>query len=581
MQALGVQTRDFRVLVAGYININVIDGSAFFLAGVSSMLAGSPFVQVGLLTANPIVTTEVVDEVLYLENIEVIDPYSQTQRSRFCVPPEGSSMTRSHYADLIADISDDYDAIILRDTETASLLIEKEPELASKLHAYVTGITSASVALPDSLVRQLNALNEAGTSFLCQTEIIKNRIFDTIPAVNEEKVFVLPPHVPDAEGPFEEIYHGSKRPNRFIYTGKFFKDWNTDKILAGFKSTVSQGNDIELEIAGRQFRKSEEDPHFIANNRWLLDSTPRLNWHGGVPRIVSRSLIKGAHIGIGWRSERLNTSSELSTKILEYGALGRPSILNRTELHEELLGNDYPLFANSMSEYKHLLATLPEQPELVEEAAKRCYDVALKHTYSFVRPKLLGYLGNRFSDSNQQVVLNVPFSREDVSLDALDDNEIGMKVEVWGGSARIVPDENQTVPIGVVISNFVNQLELYSRTSDFLRKRSIDLESRREKINTVAASNRRITTRPKVSEPVSKSDKPVSAIGKVKQLESDLEAVHRKLDYTSSRYEALRSSRLGSIQLAFWRHRSGKDLPGDERLKWIFRSLDGLTRWKK
>src|SRR5699024_1490644 len=120
------------------------------------------------------------------------------------------------------------------------------------------------------------------------------------------------------------------QPNRLVYTGKFFKDWKADSILASLKSANLDGADLHLDIAGDQFRHADEDPFFVENVSYLLRNTPGATWHGRVPRNVSRALISNSHVGIGWRSERLDKSAELSTKVLEYGALGRPSIINRT-----------------------------------------------------------------------------------------------------------------------------------------------------------------------------------------------------------------------------------------------------------
>src|ERR1700680_2428652 len=71
---------------------------------------------------------------------------------------------------------------------------------------------------------------------------------------------------------------------------------------------------------------------------------------GPRPRQEARQPAASCHIGLSWRDQSLDASLELSTKVLEFGLLGLPVILNRTPLHEELLGADYPLFARDLSD---------------------------------------------------------------------------------------------------------------------------------------------------------------------------------------------------------------------------------------
>lgn len=61
-----------------------------------------------------------------------------------------------------------------------------------------------------------------------------------------------------------------------------------------------------------------------------------------------------------WRDAALDASPEISTKMLECSALGTPPLLNRTTMHEQLLGADYPLFIDEGD----VLATLRPSPAI-------------------------------------------------------------------------------------------------------------------------------------------------------------------------------------------------------------------------
>src|SRR4029077_13731126 len=81
-----------------------------------------------------------------------------------------------------------------------------------------------------------------------------------------------------------------------------------------------------------------------------LGSTPGLTWHGAVTRARTAEIVASCDIALSYRDVKMDRSLELSTKVLEYGSLGVPVLLNRNPMHERLLGEDYPLFANSLDE---------------------------------------------------------------------------------------------------------------------------------------------------------------------------------------------------------------------------------------
>src|SRR2546429_9858944 len=96
-----------------------------------------------------------------------------------------------------------------------------------------------------------------------------------------------------------------------------------------------------------------------------------VTWHGGRSREEARRLPGSCDIGLSWRHPDLDASLELSTKVLEFGALGLPVILNRTPMHEALLGADYPLFAVSLADVVPTPAPAGAHPGLSPLAARR------------------------------------------------------------------------------------------------------------------------------------------------------------------------------------------------------------------
>jgi glycosyltransferase involved in cell wall biosynthesis len=89
----------------------------------------------------------------------------------------------------------------------------------------------------------------------------------------------------------------------------------------------------------------------------------------------------------------MDASSELSTKILEYGAAGCPVVLNRSRLHVSLLGADYPLLAGGLDEAREAILRVSAEPEARAEAQRRCRELSERHTFSRVAASLAVPLG--------------------------------------------------------------------------------------------------------------------------------------------------------------------------------------------
>lgn len=390
-----------KILIGGFINLNAVDGSAFFLSSVAAMCAQYSQVEVVLASAVPLTNNVVIDELLDYPNVTLVDPFdSELLENRFQLQRD-KRLSRQEYADFVSLLCDkiEFSAVLIRDTEVGRLFLERRPELDLITSVYLTGLTSVVQSPAATDIENYKRIVKTSAGIVLQTEVMKKTFLEIFPFVNQKRIFILPPHVPDSAGTFEDVFHYPERPSRLIYSGKFFPAWNTDKILAGFKA-VASGSEVPLtlSVAGDYFKNDPDDPNFVRNCRYLLSSTQGITWHGSVPRNVSRLLIKDADIGISWRRPSLGSSSEFSTKVLEYGAVGRPVILNKTSAHVELLGEDYPFYADSMSQYKEIIRTLPSSGEKLEFAALRCYELAKEHWYSNVRKGLVDFL---FIDSKE------------------------------------------------------------------------------------------------------------------------------------------------------------------------------------
>ncbi len=376
-----VEGRRARVLLYGHINLNVIDGSAFFLTALADLLSIDPLIEVDLALAVPLTRTLVIEDVLGRDNVSLLDPFADSGQEPTL--PRGRLSHERAATYLAAQMmAVDHDIAFIRSTEVAAKLATLAEHLMPRVVLYVTGIVSPSQSVPDDTVTDLQRIVAAGARIACQTPEMAAHIANTVLGgeTGGNDVVVMAPVVRAVSGEFAEVFQAKKKYTRFVYTGKFFRDWIPHRIIGGFKRAQLTRPSITLDVAGDQFREDPDNPEFVAVTRYLLERTKGLTWHGGVPREASRALIGSCDVGVSWRSNTLDDSLELSTKLLEFGVLGKPCIMNRTPMHERLFGSEYPLFANTSEEFVAAMRRCVDDPSVVERAAQKAFKVSMEYT---------------------------------------------------------------------------------------------------------------------------------------------------------------------------------------------------------
>jgi hypothetical protein len=112
--------------------------------------------------------------------------------------------------------------------------------------------------------------------------------------------------------------------------------------------------------------------------------------------VEGQRLAASCHLGLAWRSRKLDGSLELSTKLLEYGALGLPVLCNPTPMHRRLLGTDYPFFVKEAADFALVLRN-GQQPSTWDIAANATRTLAEHHRASKVGADLAAALSEAFA----------------------------------------------------------------------------------------------------------------------------------------------------------------------------------------
>ena len=369
-----------RALVYGDIDLNLIDGSAIWLQSVTQALAAAGC-EVTLVLKAPVRTSRLIAPLLAEPGVTVRRPFEEHLL-------EGPGPVPAAAApELLArlDAEAPHDLVVLRG-RAVTAATAKSGAFTGRLWPYLTDVPQSVPGLTSAAAEELGMIASASRYVLCQTEELRCFLEGSIPAACG-KCVLLPPIL--TEIPTSRDASAAGSPLRLVYSGKFAPRWNTLEMTELPGLLAARDVAAQLHMIGDKIHNSPGD--YQQRMRAALDTTGVI-WHGGHSREDALRIAATCDIGLGWRHPELDASLELSTKVLEYGAIGLPVILNRTPMHEELLGADYPLFAASLADVVEVAAAAAADPQLYRRAADATGRAAEQFTLDQAAERLRGYL---------------------------------------------------------------------------------------------------------------------------------------------------------------------------------------------
>ncbi len=369
-----------RALVYGDIDLNLIDGSAIWLQSVTQALARAGC-AVTLVLKAPVRTSRLIAPLLAEPGITVRRPFEE----HLAAGP--GSLRPAAATELLArlDAERRHDLVVLRGRALTAAAARSEA-FTGRLWPYLTDVPQSVPGLTPETASELEMIATASRYLLCQTEELRCFLEGSIPAACG-KCVLLPPMLADI--PSARGAEAAGTPLRLVYTGKFAPRWNTLEMTELPARLTARGVASELHMAGDKIH--DDATGYQQRMRDALEGDG-VTWHGGHSREEAMRLTASCDIGLSWRHRDLDASLELSTKVLEFGALGLPVILNRTPMHEALLGADYPLFAVSLADVAAAAAAAAADPGLYRLAADRTGRAAEQFTLDRAAERLRGYL---------------------------------------------------------------------------------------------------------------------------------------------------------------------------------------------
>lgn len=334
-----------RVILYGDVSPNIIDGSSIWLVSMAETLS-SIFDEVHVQLKDAVRDSRLYDRLAGLSGVVTLDHSSD---------PSAPPLTPQTAAETIAARVQEIDpaAVVIRGSAVCAAAVAF-PEISRRLWSYVTDLPFPPSSATETKLADLSKIAAQSHRVFAQTESARSYFEGFVPEASG-KCILLNPMVPDEF--FEDSAdHGSwgGSPVELVYSGKFASAWMTLEMIDLPVQLREYGIEARLTVIGDKFQKDKTDATWHQRMRSALeaahaDPESGVRWLGGKSRSEALEHVSRADFGLGWRTEELNSSLELSTKMLEYCASGTPPIINRNDIHLDVLGESYPLMLHESS----------------------------------------------------------------------------------------------------------------------------------------------------------------------------------------------------------------------------------------
>ena len=377
-------------LVYGDVDLNLLDGSAIWLQSVTQALVAAGC-AVTLVLKAPVRTDRLVAPLRDLPGVAIRLP----QAEGLLPGLTEASLTVPQAVAVLAsvDAASRHELVVLRGRALVSAAA-RDGSFDGRLWSYLTDVPQAIPAVTPKAAEDLTVIARASRYLLCQTEELRCFLEGSIAAACGKSV-LFPPVLPALDVKRDPA-RPAGQPLKLVYTGKFAPRWNTLEMTQLPALLAERGVAAEVHMVGDKVHDDPRDPTYRKRMRGALGevdapAVPGVIWHGGQSRAGAMRLAADGDVGLSWRHPELDASLELSTKVLEFGQLGLPVILNRTPMHEALLGADYPLFAASLDDVADVAAAALD-PAVFALAATRTSAAAASFALDRAAARLRSYL---------------------------------------------------------------------------------------------------------------------------------------------------------------------------------------------
>lgn len=332
------------ILLYGDVDLRYVDGSAIWLLSMARVLAQTKS-RVFLLLKSARGQGGLFEDLANIPNLEIIDDFT----AKAVRGPRYQPLMASRRIEQLV-VNNDIDFVLCRGLQVCTE-VAKLPNAGPRLWAYMTDVPQKSSSMDVDITSTLANIAATASRVLVQTDEAREFLEFHVPAARQKTV-LLPPMIPTELADTKQrtqtsqasISHSNIRPIRLVYAGKFAKMWNTLEMCDLPMRAAQVGIPVELTLIGDKFQNDPDDTGWAARMKHGITNSYGVKWIGSMSRLNTLNELRNHDYGLAWRDPQLDTSHELSTKLLEYAACGIPPLVNRTAMHQRILGVEYPLF---------------------------------------------------------------------------------------------------------------------------------------------------------------------------------------------------------------------------------------------
>lgn len=320
----------FRVMIHAEVELAAIDGSTSWLISISRAFAMAG-AQVEVVARN-VPAREIVLDEIRASGASVTFPNAQDYNDPRLVAKYIAHRHRQRNDDIV----------IIRGESTA-LELARSGDVRGALWYYLAGLPRTFTPSDMPGIERARDIARHARGVFAQTVWLRDYVNAVVPEARG-KIEVLPPMVPDEF--FRPRRHRSASSKLVLgYAGKFDAPWHTLEIPQLPEKLRDRGVEATVVMHGDKVQAAKDDPRWHLKMRALIDEPPPgVSFPGALKRPDVARFMAKCDVGIGWRDRRLDTSYEISTKLLEFSAAGVPVACNDTVIHRSIFGEDYPLF---------------------------------------------------------------------------------------------------------------------------------------------------------------------------------------------------------------------------------------------
>ncbi len=303
------------------VNPNLIDGSSIWLQSMALALDQVPGAEVTVLLRDPAPDSPITKPLLE-RGIDLVE----CARSDGEGAPDGAELARA-IEKRFHDVGDTL--YIVRGDAVVERLADTGDEMRGRIWPY--WLRRPQLLAPEQDEFAFRVF-ESFPKLIVQSAAQKG-VLETIYQVPAAQLLALPPMVPD--GFFDIAREDSGEPI-LVYSGKMDSGYNVENYIDLVTALNAGGTGCSLRVLGDKFNADPDDRQFVKRMKEKLAGAPHVDWRGGMERMAAAAEAAQATLGLCIRKSVYDSSLEISTKQVEFCALGVPPVVNHTTAHVEL-----------------------------------------------------------------------------------------------------------------------------------------------------------------------------------------------------------------------------------------------------